>query len=163
MLLTCPSCSDVFEVAEENLGPRGGAVFQCPRCGKLVSIRDTAITAPSPEATVPFDSGTRAPGDGRKRSAQILVLDGPGQGEIYPVRERVTTIGGANGRADVKLRDPKVADMHASIDWDGATFKVRVVAPHDLVVGGKSVSDATLRGQSVLKIGDTKLMLTVSS
>jgi predicted Zn finger-like uncharacterized protein len=163
MLLTCPSCSDVFEVAEENLGPRGGAVFQCPRCGKLVAIRDATVAGPSPDATVPFDSGTRAPGDGKKRSAQVLVLDGPGQGEIFLLRERVTTVGGFKGRADVKLRDPKVADSHATIDWDGATFRVRVIAPHDLVIGGKQVAEPTLRGQSVFKVGDTKLMLTVSA
>lgn len=163
MLLTCPSCSDVFEVAEENLGARGGAVLQCPKCGKLVAIRDAALASPSPDATVPFDSGTRAPGDGKKRSAQVLVLDGPGQGEIFLLKERVTTIGGPGGRADVKLRDDKVADAHATIDWDGATFQVRVIAPHDLTVAGKQVAEATLRGQSVFKVGRTKLMLTVSS
>lgn len=163
MIIACPSCSDTFDVSENQLSARAGANVQCPRCSRLVAVRDTSFGAPSPDATIPFDSGTRAPSDDIRTNAQLLILDGPGQGEIFRLTKPITTLGGPKGRADIKLPDGEVADTHATIEWDKIEFRVRVVAPNDLAIGGKQVADARLRGQSVFKVGKTKLMLTVTA
>jgi two-component system, cell cycle response regulator len=49
--------------------------------------------------------------------ARLLVLKGPGVGDVHPVQTTMTIIGRAPG-ADIRLPDPSISRFHARLSWD---------------------------------------------
>jgi serine/threonine protein kinase len=90
----------------------------------------------------------------------LLVIDGPDQGRIYPLAGRALVVGSSNKNTDICLNDPYVSRLHCKIEL----IDERVVV-HDLknskgtFVNGTQVTRQDLQPGDVLRVGNSQLRL----
>ena len=91
----------------------------------------------------------------------IVVTDGPDQGQIYPVSQHSGLVIGRGSDSDTKIRDPRLSRVHCELvasgdHWNlldrggsGGTFvdEVRIDGSHPISIGSK------------IRIGDSELQL----
>ena len=88
---------------------------------------------------------------------QLVVVSGPKQGVIFPLRSPVVTVGRA-GDNDIVLQDSSVSGRHARIEQRGAeAFVVDANSSNGTFVNGQRITQAQLTGGAVILMGDTHL------
>ena len=88
---------------------------------------------------------------------QLVVVSGPKQGVIFPLRSSMVSVGRA-GDNDVVLQDPTASSHHARIEQRGSrVFIVDLNSSNGTFVNGQRVTQAQLAGGEVILMGDTHL------
>jgi hypothetical protein len=88
---------------------------------------------------------------------QLVVVSGPKQGVVFPLRQPTVTVGRA-GDNNVVLQDASTSGHHARIELRGAqVFVVDQNSSNGTCVNGQRVQQAQLFGGEVILMGDTHL------
>jgi diguanylate cyclase (GGDEF)-like protein len=94
-----------------------------------------------------------------RRYPYLTVYSGPEAGLRYPLMLRPQTIGRSH-QADIIVDDRKVSKIHCTIGFDGQLITVRDNgSTNGVFVNGSRVSEAVLKNNSHLLLGDTSLKL----
>ncbi|MEA3310177.1 MAG: SPFH domain-containing protein [Chloroflexota bacterium] len=92
---------------------------------------------------------------------QLVVVSGPKQGVIFPLRSPLVTLGRA-GDNDIVLQDSSVSGHHARIEQRGAqSFVVDANSSNGTFVNGQRITQAQLTGGEVILMGDTHLRFEI--
>jgi eukaryotic-like serine/threonine-protein kinase len=93
-------------------------------------------------------------------SKNLLVIEGPDQGRVFPLAGRALVVGSSNKNTDICLNDPYVSRLHCKIEL----IDDRVVV-HDLknskgtFVNGTQVTRQDLQPGDLLRVGNSQLRL----
>ena len=92
---------------------------------------------------------------------QLVIVGGPKQGIIFPLRQMVVSIGRAGGN-DIVLQDSAASGQHARIERRGEqTFIVDLGSSNGTFVNGQRAQQAQLVGGETILIGNTHLRFDV--
>jgi len=175
MHLTCPSCSDVFEVDDEQMGVK--STWPCPRCARIVIARDAAVVPVSGDHTVPLDPGTERAAEARTEVAgrgvglslprgkrvSFAVTEGPAAGTVLRVVRPRMVLGREGGEADLPLADGQVSGTHAAIECRGGSFTLKDLGSRNgTFVGDRRIDTAPLEPGTEIRLGSTRLVLVVA-
>jgi hypothetical protein len=90
---------------------------------------------------------------------QLVVVGGPKEGVIFPLRQPAVTIGRA-GDNDIVLQDISVSGRHARIEQRGTqVFVVDMNSSNGTLVNGQRVQQVQLSGGETIRLGDTSLRI----
>jgi hypothetical protein len=174
MSASCPSCKETFPLSAEQ---RGKATVACPRCGRVVVLRDAvgpaATTDPGTEpaleparpAELPTQIGvasqTLSLPQGKRVS--LAVLSGARRGEAFVLERPRLTLGRSGGGADLELPDPDVSRSHAALECHGARIVLRDLGSRNgTFVAEERVSQRELTDRSEFRVGGTTFLLLVA-
>lgn len=124
------------------------------------------VPGPAPESLPPGGrviEGQAAPTRmlGEEVWGQLVIVSGPKQGVIFPLRQPVVAVGRA-GDNDVVLQDTAVSGHHARVERRGdQAFVIDLSSSNGTFVNGQRVQHAQLTGGEVILIGDTHLRFEV--
>jgi hypothetical protein len=124
------------------------------------------VPGPAPESLPPGGrviEGQVAPTRmlGEEVWGQLVIVSGPKQGVIFPLRQPVVAVGRA-GDNDVVLQDTAVSGHHARVERRGSqAFVIDLSSSNGTFVNGQRVQHAQLTGGEVILIGDTHLRFEV--
>ncbi|MGC9004709.1 MAG: FHA domain-containing protein [bacterium] len=129
----------------------------CPYCGQRKDpitgacacspvSKPTAVIPPAPHPTKPTHS-----------EARLIVIKGPLEGEVFPLRKDEFTIGRAEDR-DLTILDKAVSRRHCKIvlEEDGY-YIVDEGSTNGTFVGGMRVAREKLKNGDIIQIGESKL------
>jgi len=92
---------------------------------------------------------------------QLVIVGGPKQGVIFPLRQPVVSIG-RDGGNDIVLQDSAASGQHARIERRGEqTFIVDLGSSNGTFVNGQRAQQAQLVGGETILIGNTHLRFDV--
>lgn len=90
----------------------------------------------------------------------IEVVEGPNLGARYSLTKTHTVLG--RGEVDIQLNDPTVSGRHAGLEYvSGEIYIVDLQSSNGTVVNGERVSKAALKNMDEIKLGSTKLFLSI--
>ncbi len=90
----------------------------------------------------------------------LTVLKGPDEGQRFKLEPGRTYSVGCNAEADIVLTDPMVLKGHCSLEIADDSVIVRNhTASAGTFVGGKKISQARIKGNAPIRLGDTVLTL----
>ncbi len=179
MPIACPSCGHAFDLAPEAGAVKATAL--CPKCGRVVVVRDASLLRPNGElGTVPFDPGTAAALEPLEAEAtaiggrgavglppgkriSLAVLSGPQTGEVLPITRPRVTLGRAGGNADLQFDDSEMSRSHAALEWAGGGAIVRDLgSTNGSFVNEQKVTSQALEDKSEFRLGHTRLLLVIT-
>ena len=120
------------------------------------------VPGPAPEPLPPggqIIEGRVAPTRmlGEEVWGQLVVVSGPKQGVIFPLRSSMVAVGRA-GDNGIVLQDPSASGHHARIEQRGSqSFIVDLNSSNGTFVNGQRIQQAQLTGGEVILMGDTHL------
>ncbi|SEL96784.1 Inner membrane component of T3SS domain-containing protein [Stigmatella aurantiaca] len=136
-----------------------GEVMGLPQEMRLKAV------APPPEAERPLSTVavlkhllTDAEELPPSQAATLTCLTGLDTGRVFPLAGARTDIGRGTG-VDLHIRDRTVSRAHARLCWDGTTYTVASLSPHNsLYVNGRKVRQPLALGRGdVIELGQTLL------
>jgi pSer/pThr/pTyr-binding forkhead associated (FHA) protein len=90
----------------------------------------------------------------------LTVVEGKDAGASFELKEERTVLGRA--KADIRLTDPKVSQLHAALDISGQElFVTDMGSRNGLFVNGEKVEKARLRNLDEVRIGFTKFTVLI--
>jgi hypothetical protein len=97
------------------------------------------------------------------QAATLTCLTGLDSGRVFPLAGARTEIGRGTG-VDLHIRDRTVSRAHARLCWDGTTYTVASLSPHNsLYVNGRKVEHPFALGRGdVIELGQTLLRFQAS-
>jgi len=179
MVVRCRSCNESFEPPPEAAGR---STVSCPRCGRVVIVRESTIvggvpsgplddpgTEPLLEPLSPAEEPTRIgvasqtlslpPG----KRVSVVVLSGPRKGEVNVLQRPRLTIGSAGAGTDVEVPDPEVSRDHAAVECHGSRVVLRDLGSRSgTFLGDERVTQRDVESGSEFRLGGTTFLLLVS-
>jgi hypothetical protein len=133
-----------------------GSMFVNPPLPGAVAGSGVPGTAP-PDGQVVEGPGAPARLAAGQVWGQLIIISGPKQGVIFPLRRTAVAIGRAADN-DIVLQDGSVSGHHARIELQGArVFVVDQGSSNGTCINGRRVQQAQLFGGEVILMGDTRL------
>jgi hypothetical protein len=99
--------------------------------------------------------------EGPTAERELVVVSGPGQGTVYPLRGRVTL--GSTPESSIQVPGPLVAPVHASIETLGGSLRLRSVSGWSVFLNGSQVMEAAVPENSIIRIGDVTFKVQTST
>ncbi len=117
-------------------------------------------TAPDPAALLGADANSLALPPGK--NIALAVLSGPSKGLVYALQKPWVIIGRTAG--DVRINDPNVSRWHCAIEVKGDSIRLRDLdSTNGTFIGSERVTAGELRHLSEIRVGDSVLLLTVTT
>jgi pSer/pThr/pTyr-binding forkhead associated (FHA) protein len=95
--------------------------------------------------------------------ASIIVMNGPKEGDYYPLGHRTNVIGRDEALL-IQILDDRVSRKHMKICYDkdkDEHYAVDMSSKHGVLVNGMKISDETvLKNEDCITIGKTSLLFT---
>ena len=98
---------------------------------------------------------------GARLRASVVIVEGPGAGQEYPLEKAVSVLGREKG-ADILLPDTAVSRCHAALDAEGAAFRLRDLgSTNGTLLNGKKIRESAIRHGDRFQVGNTTLQFVV--
>jgi len=120
------------------------------------------VRAEDPEDST--DPATRpkahAVAGGRLR-ASVVIVEGPGAGQEYPLEKAVSVVGRERG-VDIPLPDTTVSRRHAAIDAATGGFRLKDLgSTNGTLLNGRKIRESAIRHGDRFQVGNTTLQFVV--
>ncbi len=111
-------------------------------------------TSPMTRPKVPAAGGARL-------RASVVIVEGPGAGQEYPVEKAVSVVGREKG-VDILLPDSAVSRRHAAIDAAVGAFRLKDLgSTNGTLLNGKKIRESAIRHGDRFQVGNTTLQFVV--
>src|SRR5579871_5995994 len=101
---------------------------------------------------------------GRPMSKQLLVIEGPDQGRVFPLAGKALVVGSSNKNTDICLSDPYVSRLHCKVELEDDRVVVSDLKnSKGTFVNGTQVTRQELHPGDVLRVGNSQLRLEVEA
>jgi pSer/pThr/pTyr-binding forkhead associated (FHA) protein len=174
--LRCPSCHETFPLPA---GAEGRSTVACPRCARVVVVRDAGDGAGAPaadpstephlEPLAPAEQPTQIGVASqtlslpRGKRVSVAVLSGPRKGDVFVLERPRLALGREGGGADVAVPDPDVSRSHAALECHGPRIVLRDLdSRNGTFVGGDRVTQREVEDRTEFRLGGTTFMLLVA-
>ena len=101
--------------------------------------------------------------DSGRIMASIIIVNGPNQGDFYPLGVRTNVVGRSEA-LPIQVLDPKASRKHLQIRYEkdsGSYLAVDMDSKHGTLVNGIEIKEQSLQDNDYITIGDTNLMFTL--
>ena len=98
---------------------------------------------------------------GARLRASVVIVEGPGAGQEYPLEKAVSVLGREKG-ADILLPDTAVSRRHAALDAEGTAFRLRDLgSTNGTLLNGEKIREGAIRHGDRFQVGNTTLQFVV--
>ena len=98
---------------------------------------------------------------GARLRASVVIVEGPGAGQEYPLEKAVSVLGREKG-VDILLPDTAVSRRHAALAPEGAAFRLRDLgSTNGTLLNGKKIRESAIRHGDRFQVGNTTLQFVV--
>ena len=175
MIISCPECGIKYRFDENTLGDKSKKI-KCAKCEARFTVKPPQVEAThvgvpgADDETLDttkvvnkdeiLDSEGGATLDGKRYS--IAILNGTLAGQVFQVQKRVTVMGRAFG--DILVPDQESSRKHCQIEIrpEGVYLK-DLGSTNGTFIDGKAIQEVEIHDKTEFVIGNTSLMLIVSS
>jgi pSer/pThr/pTyr-binding forkhead associated (FHA) protein len=113
------------------------------------------------ESTAPVTRPKRRAAGGPRPRAAVVIVEGPGAGQEYPLEKAVSVVGREKG-VDIPLPDSAVSRRHAALEVAGAAFRLKDLgSTNGTLLNGRKVQENALRHGDRFQVGNTILQFVV--
>ncbi|MGH9399065.1 MAG: FHA domain-containing protein [Thermoanaerobaculia bacterium] len=191
MIIECDRCYARYRYDESRFEGKSSKKVRCTKCLAVFEIHNTpafeaqppvpsALDPAAPDSKPGEDTILKEPPrkrlvpatDKRPTAAQLklpvnsklslAVISGPDAGKIFQIDKPRVVIGREG--ADINLDDPEISRAHAAVEIAGDEVTVvDLGSTNGTFIGEEQVSEAPLKNQSEFTVGETTLMLIVTS
>ncbi len=178
-LIKCPHCGTENDTRAAKAGP--DRIVKCTTCDYIFVtsekvariIREESGEEPPPRtdsdaprtdisSRVVVDAPATGDGGASPLVLTLTAIAGPDAGKVWTEQKPLVFIGRRN--ADVILSDTEVSRQHAVIELHGGRFLVRDLgSTNGTYLDDTKVSEAELRDQGKIRVGDTVLVAAIGA
>lgn len=169
MIVECPNCHVKYNVPDDKI--KGRKKLKCSKCKTIFTIRqpsedsseskkDTAkITTKNITDSLWSDENLRLPDD---KKISIAIIKGARAGFVYKVLKPYISIG--RGKVDLIIPDKEVSRKHCALEIREDKIILRDLgSTNGTFIKNKKISIAEIENQTEFKIGQTTLLLIITS
>ena len=170
MIVECPNCLVKYNVPDEKI--KGRKKLKCSKCKTIFSInkaqkeesseskKDTAkITTKNITDSLWSDENLKLPDD---KKISIAIIKGARAGFVYKVLKPYVSLG--RGKVDLIIPDKEVSRKHCALEIRDDKIILRDLgSTNGTFIKNKKISIAEIENQTEFKIGQTTLLLIITS
>jgi pSer/pThr/pTyr-binding forkhead associated (FHA) protein len=92
-------------------------------------------------------------------SASLIIVSGPGEGDYYPITDRVVVVG-RDEHCEIQILDELISRRHLQVAPEDGSYKAMDMgSSNGVIVNGRPITGATpLADGDMIELGNTKLM-----
>lgn len=116
---------------------------------------------PPEDSTAPTTHPRRRAQGGPPARASVVIVEGPGAGQEYPLEKAVSVVGREKG-ADILLPDSAVSRRHVALEAAGGAFSLKDLgSTNGTLLNGRKIRESAIRHGDRFQVGNTVLQFVV--
>lgn len=120
-----------------------------------------APAKPPEDSTTPTTHPKQRAAGGPRARASVVIVEGPGAGQEYPLEKAVSVVGREKG-ADILLPDATVSRRHVALEVASGAFRLKDLgSTNGTLLNGRKIRESAIRHRDRFQVGNTVLQFVV--